>query len=103
MILDEKFKEFMLHHIIIFKHKMRNLDEKLTSLIERMINKSDSYIDDNTKDMMIDYSNLDCLLPMTDESTLHYIEEQFSEDKKYNTELVSSQLYLKFKQIIENY
>lgn len=96
MILDEQFKEFMQHNILILKHNMRNLDEKLTSVLERIVNRNDSSFDDNTKDQMIDYSYLDCLFPITDESTLNSIEEQLSVDKKYNTELVSY-LFLKFK------
>lgn len=89
MIIDEQFKIFMQHNIIILKHNMRNLDEKVTSLVE-MINKNDSYINNNTKDtVMIDYSYIVCLFPITNKSILNDIEEQLSKDKKYNTELVN--------------
>lgn len=77
----------MQHNILILKHNMRNLDEKLTLLLEKST-KNDSYIHDRNKET-IDYSHLDCFFPICDENTLKDIEEQLSSDKNYNTELVS--------------
>lgn len=68
---------------------MRNLDEKLTMLLEQT-KKNDSYINDNNNKETIDYSHLDCFFPIYDETTLNAIEEQLSVDKIYNTELVSN-------------
>ncbi|XP_029341288.1 uncharacterized protein LOC115033228 [Acyrthosiphon pisum] len=83
---DEQFKEFMQHNVILLKHNMRNLDEKLTMLLEQT-KKNDSYINDSNDKETIDYSHLDCFFPICDETTLDAIEEQLSVDKIYNTEM----------------
>lgn len=89
VFVDEQFKEFMQHNVILLKHNMRNLDEKLTMLLEQT-KKNDSFINDTNKKETIDYSHLDCFFPLCDETTLNSIEEQLSVDKIYNSELVSN-------------
>eukprot|EP00102_Acyrthosiphon_pisum_P019849 XP_016657059.1 PREDICTED: uncharacterized protein LOC107882736 [Acyrthosiphon pisum] len=74
----------MQHNVILLKHNMRNLDEKLTLLLEQT-KKNDSYINNSNDKETIDYSHLDCFC---DETTLNAIEEQLSVDKiLYNTEM----------------
>lgn len=86
---DDQFKETVLHTLIILKHSIRNLDEKMDLLIEksstRSTENSNIYDDDNT----IEYSNLNCLFPIEDLNTLNDIEEQLVSDKEYYKSLVS--------------
>ncbi|KAL5239085.1 hypothetical protein ACI65C_006495 [Semiaphis heraclei] len=83
---DKQFKEFIHHSVILLKHNMRNLDEKLTMLLEHT-KKNYSYINDSNDKETIDHSHLDCFFPICDETTLNAIEEQLSVDKIYNTEM----------------
>jgi len=67
---------------------MRNLNEKLTLVAERQISHNNNVEESN--DLRLDYSNLDCLLPIDEEDTLNNIEEQLAADKKYHASLVSN-------------
>lgn len=80
MILDKKFKQFIMHNI-------RNLVEKLTMILENINKNNKSYTEE--MENMIDYSHLDCLYSIQNETTLNDIEKQLCEDKTYTIELVS--------------
>jgi len=87
IISDDRFKDMVLHSLIILKHSIRNLDEKMDLLIEKTSRSSENTnIND---DDIIDYTNLNCLFPIEDISTLNDIEEQLVSDKKYHKSLVS--------------
>jgi len=68
------------------KHSIRNINEKLTLVVERQ---SSRYVQESN-DLTLDYSNLDCLLPIDEEDTLNNIEEQLGTDKTYHASLVSN-------------
>ncbi|KAF0708635.1 DUF4806 domain-containing protein [Aphis craccivora] len=69
-------------HMIGSKTRIRNLDEKMDLLIEKTSRSSENTnIND---DDIIDYTNLNCLFPIEDISTLNDIEEQLVSDKKYH-------------------
>lgn len=59
----------------------------MTVIAERQI--SYSY-EQESNNLTLDYSNLDCLLPIEEEDTLNNIEEQLATDKKYHALLVSN-------------
>jgi len=65
------------------------LDEKMDLLIEKSSKRSSENSNINDDDI-IDYTNLNCLFPIEDISTLNDIEEQLVSDKKYHKSLVSS-------------
>lgn len=71
---------------------MRNLEEKLTMLLEQT-QQNYFYINNSSNKETIDYSHLDCFFPLCEETTLNAIEEQLSMDKMNNTKLVSN-LYI---------
>ncbi|XP_060866062.1 uncharacterized protein LOC132941863 [Metopolophium dirhodum] len=85
---DDQFKDMVLHNLIILKHSIRNLDEKLDLLIEKSSKRSTENSNINYDDD-IDYSNLYCLFPIEDISTLNDIEEQLVSDKKYHKSLTN--------------
>jgi len=88
IITDEQFKDIVLHSLIILKHSIRNLNEKMDLLIEKSSKRTleDSNIID---DDIIDYTNLYYLFPIEDVRTLNDIEEQLVSDKNYHKSLVS--------------
>ncbi|XP_050065186.1 metacaspase-2-like [Aphis gossypii] len=89
---DDRFKDMVLHSLIILKHSIRNLDEKMDLLIEKTSRSSENTnIND---DDIIDYTNLNCLFPIGDMSTLNDIEEQLVSDKKYHKSLTNKLIRL---------
>jgi len=87
IITDDQFKDMILHSLIILKHSVRNLDEKMDLLIKNSLRSSEKT--SINYDDIIDYTNLNCLFPIENISTLDDIEEQLVSDKKYHKSLVS--------------
>ncbi|XP_060867868.1 uncharacterized protein LOC132943085 isoform X1 [Metopolophium dirhodum] len=71
---EDQFKELILYNLLVLKHSIRNINEKLTLVVERQI--SHNYNVEESNDLTLEYSNLDCLLPIDEEDTLDNIEEQ---------------------------
>ncbi|XP_060867863.1 uncharacterized protein LOC132943081 isoform X2 [Metopolophium dirhodum] len=71
---SDQFKELILYNLLVLKHSIRNINEKLTLVVERQI--SHNYNVEESNDLTLEYSNLDCLLPIDEEDTLDNIEEQ---------------------------
>lgn len=86
MIIDDQFKDMVSHNLIIMKHSIRNLNEKLDLLIERSSKSQNSNIEHEDD---IDYTNLNCIFPIEDVNTLNDIEEQLASDKTYYKLMVS--------------
>lgn len=62
MITDDQFKYMVSHNLIIMKHSIWNLNEKLNLIIERrtkLTQHSDIIPEDD-----IDYTNLNCIFPI---------------------------------------
>lgn len=91
----------VLHKLIIIKHSIQNLDEKMNLLIEKS-SKSTENSNINADDIW-DYSNLNCLFPIEDENTLNDIEEQLVSDKQYYKSLVSYFYFIVFIVIFNIY
>jgi len=88
MITDDQFKDMVSHNLIIIKHSIRNLNEKLDLIIERN-NKFSQNSENNLHEDDIDYANLNCIFPIDDINTLSCIEEQLASDQKYHKLMVS--------------
>ncbi|XP_060865515.1 uncharacterized protein LOC132941466 isoform X3 [Metopolophium dirhodum] len=71
---EDQFKKLILYNLLVLKHSIRNINEKLTLVVERQI--SHNYNVEESNDLTLEYSNLDCLLPIDEEDTLDNIEEQ---------------------------
>ncbi|KAF0711500.1 DUF4806 domain-containing protein, partial [Aphis craccivora] len=83
-LTDDQFKDMVSHNLIIIKHSIRNLNEKLDLIIERN-NKFSQNSENNLHEDDIDYANLNCIFPIDDINTLSCIEEQLaSADQKYH-------------------
>ncbi|XP_060875031.1 uncharacterized protein LOC132948539 isoform X2 [Metopolophium dirhodum] len=80
-----QFKKLILHNLLVLKHSIRNINKKLTLVVKRQI--SHNYNVEESNDLTLEYSNLDCLLPIDEEDTLDNIEEQLATDKKYHASL----------------
>ena len=72
MIITDQFKDMVLHSLMIVKHSIRNLDEKMDILLEQNSKRTENS-NINNDDNMIDYTNLHCLFPIEDVRTLHDI------------------------------
>ncbi|XP_060876014.1 uncharacterized protein LOC132949247 [Metopolophium dirhodum] len=71
---EDQFKELILYNLLVLKHSIRNINEKLTLVVKRQI--SHNYNVEESNDLTLEYSNLDCLLPIDEEDTLDNIEEK---------------------------
>lgn len=90
------------HNLIIMKHSIRNLNEKIDLMIERsskFLQSSNLIHEDDVAD---NYTNLNCIFPINDVNTLNDFEEQLAADKTYH-KLVVICLYCGFYNIINSF
>jgi len=88
MITDDQFKDMVSHNLIIMKHSIRNLNEKLDLMIERSSKWSQSSNIIHEDDIADNYTKLNSIFPIGDMNTLNDIEEQLASDNTYHKLMV---------------